>query len=166
MPHITIRIDPVIAHFGPLALRWYSLAIITAIIVTVVVIRSEFVFRGPPVDRYETFVFWTVAVGSLPMYCRPHVSLPERSGAPQPGRDDGLGNKPGADDRDWFRSRNLGPGGSCVIQSAAGQSRTAFNDKPLLMKTPLVIQGLDSARIDGIVAPGASRLARSCWQSL
>lgn len=62
---ITIGIDPVIAHLGPLALRWYSLAIITAIIIAVVVIRREFVFRGLPVDRYDTLVFWTVAAGIL-----------------------------------------------------------------------------------------------------
>lgn len=65
MLRIPIGLDPVIVHLGPLALRWYSLAIIVAIIVAVVVIRREFVRRGLPLDRYDTLVFGTVAAGIL-----------------------------------------------------------------------------------------------------
>mgnify|MGYP001024567823 CR=1 FL=1 len=65
MFHITIGIDPVIAHLGPLALRWYSLAILMAIVIAVVVTKREFQRKGLPLDRYDSLVLWTVAGGIL-----------------------------------------------------------------------------------------------------
>jgi len=65
MIRIPIGIDPVIFHLGPLALRWYSLAILVAIAIAVTVTRHEFRRNGLPLQRFDTFVFWTVAGGIL-----------------------------------------------------------------------------------------------------
>ena len=63
MERIDIGLNPVITYIGPLALRWYSLAILTAIAVAVVVTRREFRRKGLPLSEYESLVFWTVAGG-------------------------------------------------------------------------------------------------------
>ena len=63
MIRIPIGIDPVIFHLGPLTLRWYSLAILLAIVIAVNVTRHEFRRRGLSLQRFDTFVIWTVAGG-------------------------------------------------------------------------------------------------------
>ncbi len=65
MLHIHIGIDPIIAQFGPFALRWYSLAILVAIVIAVLVIRREFQRKGLPLAQYDTMVFWVVAGGII-----------------------------------------------------------------------------------------------------
>src|SRR5438309_11194895 len=45
-PHIHINIDPVILHIGPLALRWYGLMYVVAIVVGLGCIRRYTVREG------------------------------------------------------------------------------------------------------------------------
>ena len=63
MFRIPIGIDPVIVQLGPLALRWYSLAILTAIVVAAIVTYREFLRKGLATPGFDSLVLWTVAGG-------------------------------------------------------------------------------------------------------
>jgi phosphatidylglycerol:prolipoprotein diacylglycerol transferase len=65
MFQIEIGIDPIIAQVGPLALRWYSVAVMVAIVIAVVVTRRELIRRGIALRNFDTVVIWTVIGGIL-----------------------------------------------------------------------------------------------------
>ena len=85
MIRIPIGIDPVIAQIGPLALRWYSLAIVVAIALAVILTRREFRRKGLPLDHYDSVVLWTVAAGILGARLFHVIDQPDRF-LEQPGR--------------------------------------------------------------------------------
>lgn len=63
MLRISIGIDPVVAHLGPFMLRWYSLAVTTAIAVAAVVTYREFLRKGLPIAGFDALLLWTVVGG-------------------------------------------------------------------------------------------------------
>lgn len=65
LPLIEIDINPVIAQLGPLALRWYSLMIMTGIIVGTWVAAKLGERRGISADDMYAAAFWVVGAGIL-----------------------------------------------------------------------------------------------------
>ena len=63
MNGITININPVIAKFGSIELRWYSLAIITAIIAAVIIVSYEAKRKGIPQSFIYSASLWAVLGG-------------------------------------------------------------------------------------------------------
>lgn len=62
--HITISLDPVLLEIGGVAiLRWYSLAITTAIFVSVWLIDREFKRKGLDTSHYGGIATWTIVLG-------------------------------------------------------------------------------------------------------
>jgi phosphatidylglycerol:prolipoprotein diacylglycerol transferase len=63
---ITINIDPVIVWLGPFALRWYSLLVMTAVVVGVLLARREARRRGGiSMDSLLTLVLWGIPGGMV-----------------------------------------------------------------------------------------------------
>ncbi len=62
---ITIDIDPVIRQLGPFALRWYSLLVMAAVVVGVLLARREAVRRGLSTDSLLTLVLWAIPGGMV-----------------------------------------------------------------------------------------------------
>ena len=60
---MTIDIDPVIVHLGPLALTWYGLFVALAITVGVWLAFREARRKGLPMDEVESLAFWVFAGG-------------------------------------------------------------------------------------------------------
>ncbi len=60
---IVINIDPVIFSFGAFALRWYSLAIILAVIAAVLVAAHQGKKRGIPEDEIYSLLPWVLFAG-------------------------------------------------------------------------------------------------------
>jgi len=63
MNGIVISIDPVILRLGGLELRWYTVAIITAIVVALVVAFREFKRKGIPTDNIYSLLPWVLVSG-------------------------------------------------------------------------------------------------------
>lgn len=60
---MTIDIDPVIVHLGPLALSWYGLFVALAITVGLWLAFREARRKGLPLDEIESLAFWVFAGG-------------------------------------------------------------------------------------------------------
>ncbi len=60
---LTIDIDPVILHLGPLALSWYGLAVAAGTLAGVWLTRREARRKGLPVERVMDLVLWVVLGG-------------------------------------------------------------------------------------------------------
>ena len=78
MFQIEIGIDPIIAQLGPFALRWYSLAVMVAIVIAAVVTRRELTRRGIALRNFDTIAFWTVVGGILGARLFHVIDSPER----------------------------------------------------------------------------------------
>jgi phosphatidylglycerol:prolipoprotein diacylglycerol transferase len=62
---ITINIDPIIVHFGPFALRWYSLIVLTAGIVGVWLTAREAERRGFKKEDIYDAAMWIILGGLI-----------------------------------------------------------------------------------------------------
>ena len=65
MNGIVINIDPVIFHLGPFELRWYSLAIITAIIAAVLISVRQGKKKGIASEQTYSLALWLVLGGII-----------------------------------------------------------------------------------------------------
>ncbi|MDD5703492.1 MAG: prolipoprotein diacylglyceryl transferase [Dehalococcoidales bacterium] len=65
MNGIVINIDPVIFQLGNLEIRWYTIAIITAIIVAILVAARESKRKGIPVDNIYSLLPWVLVSGII-----------------------------------------------------------------------------------------------------
>jgi phosphatidylglycerol:prolipoprotein diacylglycerol transferase len=63
MNGIVINIDPVIFRLGSLEIRWYTVAIISAIVVAVLVAAREFKRKGIPAENIYSLLPWMLASG-------------------------------------------------------------------------------------------------------
>jgi len=63
MNGIVISIDPVIFHLGAFELRWYSLAIILAIVAAVLVAARQGKKKGIDVEEIQSLAIWVVIGG-------------------------------------------------------------------------------------------------------
>ena len=63
--HITISLDPVLFHVGHLAVRWYSLAIMIAIVVATWLVAREFRRKGLDDANFGTIAIWAIGSGIL-----------------------------------------------------------------------------------------------------
>jgi len=63
MNGIVISIDPVIFRFGSFEFRWYTLAIIAAIVVALLVAVREFKRKGIPTENIYSLLPWVLASG-------------------------------------------------------------------------------------------------------
>jgi phosphatidylglycerol---prolipoprotein diacylglyceryl transferase len=64
-PYIHLNIDPVILHIGPLALRWYGLINVVAIVMGLWLIRRYTTRKGISQDQVYWMVWWCVVAGLL-----------------------------------------------------------------------------------------------------
>lgn len=64
-PYIYINIDPVIVHIGPLALRWYGLMYVVAIIMGLVAIRGFTARVGISRDIVYRVLWWCIVAGLI-----------------------------------------------------------------------------------------------------
>jgi phosphatidylglycerol---prolipoprotein diacylglyceryl transferase len=64
-PYIYINIDPVIVHIGPLALRWYGLMYVVAIIMGLLVIRGYTARKGMSQDIVYRVLWWCIVAGLI-----------------------------------------------------------------------------------------------------
>ncbi len=62
---LTINIDPVLVHLGPLAISWYGLAVMTAILVGVWLTLCEARRKGLPTEPVMDLVLWIAAGGII-----------------------------------------------------------------------------------------------------
>lgn len=60
---MTIDVDPVIVHLGPLTLGWYGLFVVLALVVGVWLALREARRKGLPADQIESLAFWAIAGG-------------------------------------------------------------------------------------------------------
>jgi phosphatidylglycerol:prolipoprotein diacylglycerol transferase len=65
MDGITVSINPVIWQFGNFELRWYSIAIFTAIAIALVIGIREGKYRGLPPDTIYSLLPWVVVSGLI-----------------------------------------------------------------------------------------------------
>jgi len=63
MNGIVINIDPVILRLGGLEIRWYTVAIITAIIVALLIAAREFKRKDIPTDNTYLLLPWVLVAG-------------------------------------------------------------------------------------------------------
>jgi len=61
---LTINIDPILIHLGPLAISWYGLAVAAGILVGIWLITREAARKGLPVEPVIDLMLW-IAVGGL-----------------------------------------------------------------------------------------------------
>src|SRR6266496_4377944 len=64
-PYIYVNIDPVIAHLGPLALRWYGLMYVVGIIIALWVIRGYTRRKGISQEVVYRILWWCIAAGLI-----------------------------------------------------------------------------------------------------
>lgn len=62
---MTIDIDPVIVHLGPLALTWYGLFVVIALVVATTLALREAERKGLPMDQVESLAFWVIGGGFI-----------------------------------------------------------------------------------------------------
>lgn len=60
---MTIDVDPVLVHLGPLAVTWYGLFVALAIVVGTWVALREAQRRGLPLDQIESLSLWVLGGG-------------------------------------------------------------------------------------------------------
>ena len=65
MNGIVINIDPVIFHLGPFELRWYSLAIMLAIVAAVLISVRQGKKRGIASEQIYSLALWLVLGGII-----------------------------------------------------------------------------------------------------
>ena len=63
MNGIVINIDPVIFRLGSFEIRWYTVAIISAIVVALFVAFREFKRKGIPTENIYSLLPWVLASG-------------------------------------------------------------------------------------------------------
>ncbi|MFA4837353.1 MAG: prolipoprotein diacylglyceryl transferase family protein, partial [Dehalococcoidia bacterium] len=63
MNGIVINIDPVAFHIGSFELRWYSVAVLAAIIVAVLIGAREAKKKGIPSDEIFSLALWAIVGG-------------------------------------------------------------------------------------------------------
>ena len=63
MNGIVINIDPVIFRLGSLEIRWYTVAIIAAIVVALLVAAREFKRKGMPTENIYSLLPWVLSSG-------------------------------------------------------------------------------------------------------
>lgn len=61
---LTINIDPILIHLGPLALSWYGLAVGVAILAGIWLTSRETIRKGLPGDKISDLMLW-IAVGGI-----------------------------------------------------------------------------------------------------
>jgi phosphatidylglycerol---prolipoprotein diacylglyceryl transferase len=61
---LTITVDPILAHLGPLAISWYGLAVMAAIFVGIWLTLREAQRKDLPTEPVTDLVFW-IAIGGL-----------------------------------------------------------------------------------------------------
>jgi phosphatidylglycerol:prolipoprotein diacylglycerol transferase len=64
-PYIYINIDPVIVHIGPLALRWYGLMYVVAIVVAIWVVKRYGERKGVDREMQYRFLWWSIMAGLI-----------------------------------------------------------------------------------------------------
>ncbi len=64
-PYIYININPVIVQLGPLALRWYGLMYVVAIIMGLWIIKGYTLRKGVDQDLVYRILWWCIAAGLL-----------------------------------------------------------------------------------------------------
>ena len=64
-PYIYINIDPVIVHIGPLALRWYGLMYVVAILMGLLVIRGYTARMGISNEIKYRVLWWCIVAGLI-----------------------------------------------------------------------------------------------------
>jgi len=62
-PYIHLNMNPVILHIGPLALRWYGLMYVVAIVMGLWLIRRYTARKGIRGDQVYRLVWWCVVAG-------------------------------------------------------------------------------------------------------
>ncbi len=60
---LTINIDPVLIHLGPVAISWYGLAVAAAILAGYLLTQSESRRKGIPEGAISELVFWVIIGG-------------------------------------------------------------------------------------------------------
>ena len=60
---ITINIDPVLVHLGPLALSWYGIAVVVAVVVGVWLTLREVRRKGLPAEQVSGLLLWVLGGG-------------------------------------------------------------------------------------------------------
>jgi phosphatidylglycerol:prolipoprotein diacylglycerol transferase len=60
---ITIPIDPIALHLGPVAIHWYGVGYVVAFLVAGWVTTRHVVARGMDRDTVNNLLFWTIVVG-------------------------------------------------------------------------------------------------------
>jgi phosphatidylglycerol:prolipoprotein diacylglycerol transferase len=64
-PYVYLNIDPVIVHLGPLALRWYGLMYVVAIIVGLRIVIGYAARKGINQDLVYRVLWWCIAAGLI-----------------------------------------------------------------------------------------------------
>ncbi len=64
-PYIYVNIDPIIAHLGPLALRWYGLMYVVGIIIGLWIIKGYTTRKGIDQDMVYRVLWWCIAAGLI-----------------------------------------------------------------------------------------------------
>lgn len=64
-PYIYINIDPVLVHLGPLAIRWYGLMYVVAIIIALWIIKGYTERKGIDQDMVYRVLWWCIAAGLI-----------------------------------------------------------------------------------------------------
>jgi phosphatidylglycerol---prolipoprotein diacylglyceryl transferase len=64
-PYIYINIDPVILHIGPIALRWYGLMYVVAILIALEAIKRYTKRKGISEEIVYRVLWWCIAAGVL-----------------------------------------------------------------------------------------------------
>jgi prolipoprotein diacylglyceryl transferase len=64
-PYIYINIDPVLVHLGPLAIRWYGLMYVVAIIMALWIIKGYTERKGIDQDMVYRILWWCIGAGLI-----------------------------------------------------------------------------------------------------
>ena len=64
-PYIYININPIIAQIGPLALRWYGLMYVVAILIGLWAIKGYTQRKGISQSMVDRVVWWSIAAGVI-----------------------------------------------------------------------------------------------------
>ncbi len=64
-PYIYINMDPVIVHLGPIALRWYGLMYVVAILIGLQAIRGYTKSKGIGEETVYRVLWWCIAAGVI-----------------------------------------------------------------------------------------------------
>ena len=64
-PYVYLNIDPIIVHLGPLALRWYGLMYVVAIIIGLRVVTGYTARKGIDQDMIYRVLWWCIAAGLI-----------------------------------------------------------------------------------------------------